>query len=138
MKFTISARRKPNDRAILPFLAKSFPAIPIIQIDSVFGFVERSTLYGGRVFDKPELTEHDVNQLYYVGIGVRLPLTNHYVEPAEYEATAPLFDKGGATNDGLVVSQMNLNRPGLQVCGRATAGASSFTAGVQCCRVPGR
>ena len=55
-----------------------------------------------------------------------------------YEATAPLFDKGGATNDGLVVSQMNLNRPGLQVCGRATAGASSFTAGVQCCRVPGR
>lgn len=58
--------------------------------------------------------------------------------PSTYEVTAPLFDKGGATNDGLVVSQMNLNRPGLQVCGRATAGASSFTAGVQCCRVPGR
>src|SRR5437667_117616 len=36
MKFTISARGKPNDRAILPFLAKSFPAIPIIQIDGDF------------------------------------------------------------------------------------------------------
>jgi hypothetical protein len=57
--------------------------------------------------------------------------------PATYEVTAPLFSKNGA-NDGLVVSQMNLNLPGLQVCGRATAGASSFTAGVQCCRVPGR
>src|SRR5258708_6674370 len=71
MKFTISARGKPNERAILPFLAKSFPAIPIIQIDSIFGFVEPSTLYGGRIFDKPELTEHDVSRLYYVGIGVR-------------------------------------------------------------------
>src|SRR5712692_9626650 len=93
MRFTISARGKPNERAILPFLAKSFPAIPIIQIDSIFGFVEPSTLYGGRIFDKPELTEHDVNQLYYVGIGVRIPLTNHYVEPAEYEASAPLLEK---------------------------------------------
>jgi len=58
--------------------------------------------------------------------------------PSTYEVTAPLFDKAAPANDGLVVSQMNLNRPGLQVCGRATAGASSFKAGVQCCRVPGR
>jgi hypothetical protein len=57
--------------------------------------------------------------------------------PASYTVTSPLFSKGGA-NDGLVVSQMNLNLPGLQVCGRATLGAASFTAGVQCCRVPGR
>jgi hypothetical protein len=59
--------------------------------------------------------------------------------PATYTVTSPLFSKGGATNDGLVVSQMNLNLPGLQVCGRSTLGVSaSFTAGVQCCRVPGR
>lgn len=57
--------------------------------------------------------------------------------PATYTVTAPLFSKGGA-NDGLVISQLNLNLPGSQVCGMATAGASSFTAGVQCCRVPGR
>lgn len=57
--------------------------------------------------------------------------------PASYTVTSPLFNKGGV-NDGLVVSQMNLNQVGLQVCGRATAGASSFTAGAQCCRVPGR
>jgi hypothetical protein len=58
--------------------------------------------------------------------------------PGSYEVTAPLFDKSFAANDGLVVSQMNLNVPGLQVCGRATVGAASFKAGVQCCRVPGR
>ena len=63
---------------------------------------------------------------------------NPPVCPATYTVTSPLFSKGGATNDGLVVSQMNLNLPGLQVCGRATAGAASFTAGTQCCRVPGR
>jgi hypothetical protein len=57
--------------------------------------------------------------------------------PASYTVTSPLFSKGGA-NDGLVVSQINLNLPGLQVCGRATLGPASFTAGVQCCRVPGR
>jgi hypothetical protein len=56
---------------------------------------------------------------------------------ASYTVTSPLFSKGGA-NDGLVVSQMNLNLPGLQICGRATLGTASFTAGVQCCRVPGR
>ncbi len=60
--------------------------------------------------------------------------------PATYTVTAPLFDKGadGTTNDGLVVSQMQLNAVGVQVCGRATLGASSFKAGAQCCRVPGR
>lgn len=64
---------------------------------------------------------------------------NPPVCPASYTVTSPLFSKGGA-NDGLVVSQMNLNLPGLQVCGRNTnsVGSLSFTAGVQCCRVPGR
>ena len=92
MKFTISARGKPNELAILPFLAKSFPAIPIIQIDSVFGFVERSTLYG------------------YVGIGVRLPLTNHYVEPAEYEATAPLLERYHRDGNAAIVTHDDLAR----------------------------
>lgn len=46
---------------------------------------------GGRVFVKPELTPYDVGEMYYAGIGVRLPLTNHYVTAAEYEASAPLL-----------------------------------------------
>ncbi len=63
---------------------------------------------------------------------------NDVVNGFVYEVTAPLFDKSFAANDGLVISQMNLNVPGLQVCGRATLGAASFKAGAQCCRVPGR
>jgi hypothetical protein len=108
MRYTISARAKPDGVAVLPFLAKHFPRIPVIEIDSVFGFVERSTLYGGRVFAAPELTPHDVSQLYYAGIGVRLPLTNHYVELGEYENNQPLLEtyhrEGNAvicTNDEL-------------------------------------
>lgn len=77
---------------MLAFLARHFPTIPVCEIDSVFGFVERTPLYGGRVFTTPELTPIDVNQLYFANIGVRLPLTNHFVEPEEYERAQPLLD----------------------------------------------
>jgi hypothetical protein len=104
MRFTISARGKANEVPLLAFLAKNFPTIPIAQVDSVFGFVERTTLYGGRIFTKPELTPYDVHEMYYAGIGVRLPLTNHYVEPAEYEASAPLLEKYHREGNAAIVT----------------------------------
>ena len=60
MKFTISARGKTATTPILRFLAANFGRVAIKQIDSVFGFVERCTLYGGRVFAEPELSDRDV------------------------------------------------------------------------------
>jgi hypothetical protein len=110
MRYTISARGKPDGVPVLPFLAKHFPRIPVIEIDSVFGFVECSTLYGGRVFGAPELTPHDVSQLYYVGIGVRLPLTNHYVEPAEYENNQPLLEKYHRDGNAVICTNDELAR----------------------------
>jgi hypothetical protein len=108
MRFTISARGKPGGLPILAFLAKNFATIPVAQIDSVFGFVERSSLYGGRVFEGPELTPHDVDHLYYAGIGVRLPLTNHYVEPAEYAANAPLLAKYHRQGNAVIATNDDL------------------------------
>lgn len=110
MRFTISARGKANEVPLLAFLAKNFPTIPIAQVDSVFGFVERTTLYGGRIFTKPELTPYDVHEMYYAGIGVRLPLTNHYVEPAEYKASVPLLEKYHRDGNAAIVTNDELAR----------------------------
>lgn len=108
MRFTISARGKPDELDMRAFLATHFADVALEDIDSVFGFVERSTLYGGRIFRRPELTPDDVAALYEMGIGLRLPLTNHFVDEAEYEAETPFLQKyhrdGNAvicTNDDL-------------------------------------
>lgn len=108
MRFTISARGKPNELPALAFLAKNYPAVPVASIDSVFGFVERSTLYGGRIFTKPELTPYDIGELYYAGIGVRLPLTNHTVEPEEYDSNKPLLDKYHRDGNAVIVTNDDL------------------------------
>ena len=47
--YTVSARNKPPDIPVMAYLRKNYGNIPLREIDSVFGFVERSTLYGGRV-----------------------------------------------------------------------------------------
>ncbi|ANP44746.1 hypothetical protein [Candidatus Viadribacter manganicus] len=111
MRYTISARGKPLEVPILAFLARNYSTVPVAEIDSVFGFVEFTTLYGGRMFSRPELTPYDVNELYYAMIGLRLPLTNHYVSDQEYEDAKPFLEKyhrdGNAvivTNDTLAVN----------------------------------
>jgi len=93
MIYTISARGKKPDVPILQFLAKQFGHIPIASIDSVFGFVESSTLYGGRPFVQPEMSDNDVMQMYKVDIGLRIPFSNLYVERKEYEDSKPLLLK---------------------------------------------
>lgn len=108
MKFTISARGKPNDVPILAFLARNFATVPIAEIDSIFGFVERTTLYGGRIFTRPELTPYDVHEMYYAGIGVRLPLTNHYVSEQEYDDAKPLLEKYHRDGNAAIVTNDNL------------------------------
>jgi len=108
MIFTISARSKPKDVPVLDFLQISYPEINLSDVDSVFGFVEKSTLYGGRQFVEPELNDDDVKQLNKNRIGLRIPFTNHYATKEEYIENRELLEKyhkkGNAviaTNDGL-------------------------------------
>ncbi|MBI2214835.1 MAG: hypothetical protein HYU52_14405 [Acidobacteria bacterium] len=84
-KFTLSARGKDPQLPILRYLAREFPHIAIAQVESIFGFVERCTLYGGRPFGAPELSARDVAVIYECGMGLRLPLSNHHVAREEYE-----------------------------------------------------
>jgi hypothetical protein len=108
MQFTISARGKSANTPVLRFLATSFGNIAVRQIDSVFGFVERCSLYGGRVFREPELTERDIGIMNELGIGLRLPLSNHYVDRAEYELFRPLLRKYHRAGNSVIITRDEL------------------------------
>jgi hypothetical protein len=108
MKFTISARGKSANTPVLRFLATNFGNIAVRQIDSVFGFVERCSLYGGRVFKEPELAGRDIGIMNELGIGLRLPLSNHYVDRAEYESFRPLLRKYHRTGNSVIITSDEL------------------------------
>jgi hypothetical protein len=93
MQFTISARGKKVDEPVLQFLAMRFGNVSIRQVDSIFGFVERCSMYGGRIYNNPELSPEDITVMYAVGIGLRLPLTNHNIDRDEYCYYNPMLEK---------------------------------------------
>lgn len=110
MLYTLSVRGKPEDISILSFIARNYPGIPHSDIDSVFGFLEKSTLYGGRPFTERQLSDTDVESLYSVGIGVRIPLTNNYVELDEYKQNKPLLEKYHREGNAVIITNDQLAR----------------------------
>lgn len=106
--FTVSARRKTPNVPIFRFLRNRFGNLPLAQIESVFGFVERCTLYGGRNFMAPELSERDVMQLNNAGIGLRIPLTNHDAELQEYKSYRPFLEKYHRSVNSVIVTNDDL------------------------------
>ncbi|MFQ5983718.1 MAG: hypothetical protein ACE5KS_10145 [Woeseiaceae bacterium] len=108
--YTISARSKSPDTPVFAFLRNHYGNVPLREIDSLFGFVERSTLYGGRAFTGRELSDRDVFQLNNAGIGIRLPLSNHYVERDEYERNRSLLRRYHRPCNSVIVTNDDLAR----------------------------
>ena len=108
MQFTISARGKASTIPIQRFIKENYKHIPLQQIDSFFGFTEVSTLYGGRVFSKTELSRYDVRSLYKMNISVRLPLTNHFVTKEEYKENQPFLEKYHRPGNSLIITNDDL------------------------------
>ncbi len=106
--FTVSARGKSPRIPVFAFLRQHFGTVPLAQIESLFGFVEQSTLYGGRCFTNRELSDRDVRQLNNAGIGLRIPLTNHYATPAEYENYFPLLNKYHSADNSIIITNDEL------------------------------
>jgi hypothetical protein len=106
--FTVSARSKNPSGPVFAFLRNQYGNTPLREIDSLFGFVERSTLYGGRGFTRRELSDRDVTQLNNAGIGVRLPMSNHYVEYDEYKENKPIFRKYHREGNSIIATNDNL------------------------------
>lgn len=108
LRFTISGRTKANVEPVLAYLARAFPGIPLHFIDSVFGFVEKSPLYGGRIFEGEELLPSDVEAMYGAGIGVRIPFTNHFAAPEDYDASAAVLEKYHRPGNAVIVTNDTL------------------------------
>lgn len=108
MLFTVSARGKAPTAPILAFLKNEFPDLGNDRIESVFGFVEPCTLYGGRPFVSPELTQDDVRYLNAAGIGLRLPLSNHLVSREEYETYTCFLEKYHRPGNSIIVTNDKL------------------------------
>ena len=108
MQFTVSARGKAAAVPIQQFIRKNYSDLPLEQIDSFFGFTEVSTLYGGRFFHNTELSRYDVRSLYKMNINLRLPLTNHYATPGEYEENLPFLEKYHRPGNSLIITNDEL------------------------------
>jgi hypothetical protein len=106
--YTISARNKPPDVPIMAYLRKNYGNIPLREIDSVFGFVEHSTLYGGRGFTRRELSYRDVMQLNNAGIGIRIPMSNHYVDREEYQRNTSLLARYHQPCNSIIITNDDL------------------------------
>lgn len=90
--FSVSARGKNLSSEIGEFLRHNFEMYHG-RIESVFGFVEHIPLYGGRPFIEREISDQDVEELKLLGIGLRLPLTNHFVTHKDYLRSKPFLAK---------------------------------------------
>lgn len=106
--YTISARGKKPKQHVKKYLNKYFPNIPLNKIDSLFGFVEKSTLYSGRPFMHTQLSDNDYKFLQDHNIGIRIPFTNHYVSRTEYEQFLPLFKKYHQKGNSLIITNDEL------------------------------
>ena len=110
LPYTVSARNKAPNMPVFAFLRKNYGNVPLREIDSLFGFVEKSTLYGGRGFMRRELSDRDVQQLNNAGIGIRLPMSNHYADLAEYKLNKWLLDKYHRPGNSVICTNDDLAR----------------------------
>jgi hypothetical protein len=108
--YTISARGKGPDVPVFAFLRRQYGNIPLQEIESLFGFVQRSRLYGGRMFCERELSDRDVAQLNNAGIGIRIPMSNHFVDEEEYEESRPILDRYHVPINSIIVTNDDLAR----------------------------
>lgn len=102
-KYSISARTKPSDFSIENFLRQYFPLIKYCSIDSIFGFVEFCSLYGGRPFSNVEISQSDLDFMYHNNINLKLPLTNHYIDYVEYKKHKIFLNKYHKVGNSVVV-----------------------------------
>lgn len=92
-RFTVSGRMLSPEVSVRAYLRAFFPYIDASQVESVFGFVDtRVPLYGGRIYrpDQALRVQH-LAEMTEMGIGLSLPMTNHYFDRAAYEASLPVL-----------------------------------------------
>ncbi|MDH4071586.1 MAG: hypothetical protein OEV41_00615 [Gammaproteobacteria bacterium] len=108
--FTVSARGKKAEQPVFAYIRENYGNLRVNEIDSLFGFVEKSTLYGGRQFVGRELSDADVRQLNDAGIGVRIPMSNHVAERREYRLNQWILSKYHVKGNSIICTNDDLAR----------------------------
>jgi hypothetical protein len=108
--YTVSARSKLATEQVFAYLRKNYGNLQLNEIDSLFGFVEKCTLYGGRTFTERELSDKDVDQLNSAGIGIRLPMSNPHVDLKEYRLSGWLLRKYHKPGNSIICTNDDLAR----------------------------
>ncbi|MGZ8901978.1 MAG: hypothetical protein ACXW0H_00360 [Methylobacter sp.] len=93
---------------MMAFLKENFDGVPLGQIDSLFGFVERCTLYGGRAPANRELSDADVQVMYEHSIGLRIPLSNSFASKDEYKQYHGLLEKYHRAGNSIILTNNTL------------------------------
>ena len=106
--YTISARGKKLKQPVQEYFKNYFPNIPFSKVDSIFGFVEKSTLYSGRPFFRPQLSKKDYQFLQNNNIGIRIPFTNHFATEKEYQKNQKILDKYHKKGNSLIITNDQL------------------------------
>lgn len=89
----VSARRKSTDISMLHYITQEYPFLTLDQIESVFGFAEFNSMYGGKLWRAIEVTPEDLIWMYDNNIGYRIPLTNLRTTEQDYEDNRPFLEK---------------------------------------------
>lgn len=87
VRCSVTSRTHVRDTSLRDFFQGSYGFIPLERIADTFGFVEEFTeLYGGRAYDPRHVLSHrDVEELYDLGVGIKLCLQNHFVTRKDCE-----------------------------------------------------
>lgn len=110
ISYTVSVRGKKSSEPIISFLDRHCGYVPREKIDSVFGFVEKSTFYGGRPFRGRQVSDRDIENLYKEDIGLRIPLTNHFFSEVEYKRNWHFLEKYHKKGNSIIAVNDDLAR----------------------------
>ena len=98
--YTVSARRKKLDTPIEKWITQRYSKV-VGKIESVFGFLERVPIYGGRAFRDSELSDSDVQWMYDNNIGLRIPTSGNSWK--NYGTLIPFLDKYHRAGNSLII-----------------------------------
>ncbi len=108
ISYSITARGKGEHIPISLYLKVFFPEISLDQVESIFGFVEPCTMYGGRTFHNIQVSERDLKWINDHGKGIRIPMTNHFINRKEYESYRWLLEKYHKKPNSIITVSSNL------------------------------
>lgn len=99
--YSLSARDKPALYHISDFLTKF--NVDIKDIDYIFGFVEKTQMYGGRAFYYPELSNNDLKWMRENNIGYKIPLQNMFITKDTYKRSFDFLSKYHNADNAIVL-----------------------------------